>query len=142
MRQKIYFVLALAFAVLLLNGNIADAGNLNASMQSLIGKYLKDSGGKVFSADEGKKLYFLKRMHTEKKEEISCTSCHMDDPAKVGRTPVGKAIDPLSPAVNKERFTDPEKVEKWFKRNCTGVFERECTPKEKGDFVTYMMSLK
>jgi len=66
----------------------------------------------------------------------------MDDPAKSGRTPVGKPIDPLSPAVNKERFTDPEKVEKWFKRNCTGVFERKCSPKEKGDFITYMMSLQ
>ncbi|OGW03156.1 MAG: hypothetical protein A2Z59_12760 [Nitrospinae bacterium RIFCSPLOWO2_02_39_17] len=66
----------------------------------------------------------------------------MDDPAKEGKTPVGKPIEPLSPAVNKGRFTDPEKVEKWFKRNCTGVFERECTPKEKGDFVTYMMSLQ
>lgn len=142
MRQKIYFVLALVFAVSLLKGNIADAGNLNAPMQSLMSKYLKDSGGKVFSANDGKKLYFLKRMHSEKKEEISCTSCHMDDPAKVGKTPVGKSIDPLSPAVNKERFADPEKVEKWFKRNCTGVFERECTPKEKGDFVTYMMSLQ
>ncbi|MBI3813846.1 MAG: DUF1924 domain-containing protein [Nitrospinae bacterium] len=111
-------------------------------MQSLMGKYLKDSGEKSFSAEEGKKLFFLKRMHSEKKEEISCTSCHTDDTAKGGRTPVGKPIDPLSPAVNKERFTDPEKVEKWFKRNCTGVLERECTPKEKGDFVTYMMSLK
>ena len=141
MGQKIYFVLALAFVVLLLS-NIADAGNLNAQMQSLMDKYMKDSGVKSFSAEEGKKLYYIKRMHTEKKEEISCTSCHMDDPAKGGRTPVGKPIDPLSPAVNKERFTDPEKVEKWFKRNCLGVFERECTPKEKGDFIAYMMSLK
>ena len=141
MRQKIYFVLALAFAVLLLS-NIADAGNLNAPMQSLIDKYMKDSGVKSFSDEEGKKLYFLKRMHSEKKEEISCTSCHMDDPAIEGKTPVGKPIEPLSPAVNKGRFTDPEKVEKWFKRNCTGVFERECTAKEKGDFVTYMMSLQ
>ena len=142
MGQKIYFVLALAFVVLLLKWNIADAGNLNAQMQSLIDKYMKDSSVKSFSAEEGKKLYYIKRMHTEKKEEISCTSCHMDDPAKSGRTPIGKPIDPLSPAVNKERFTDPEKVEKWFKRNCLGVFERECTPKEKGDFIAYMMSLK
>ena len=142
MGQKIYFVLALAFVVLLLKWNIADAGNLNAQMQSLMDKYMKDSGVKSFSAEEGKKLYYIKRMHTEKKEEISCTSCHMDDPAKSGRTPIGKPIDPLSPAVNKERFTDPEKVEKWFKRNCLGVFERECTPKEKGDFIAYMMSLQ
>ena len=141
MGQKIYFVLALAFVVLLLS-NIADAGNLNAQMQSLMDKHMKDSGEKSFSAEEGGKLYYIKRMHSEKKEEISCMSWHMDDPAKEGKTPVGKPMEPLSPAVNKGRFTDPEKVEKWFKRNCTGVFERECTPKEKGDFVTYMMSLQ
>ncbi len=142
MKQKICFVFALAFAVFLFKENIAYASNLNAPMQSLMGKYLKDSGEKSFSAEEGKKLYYIKRMHSEKREEISCISCHMDDPAKEGRTPVGKPIEPLSPAVNKGRFTDPEKVEKWFKRNCTGVFERECTPKEKGDFITYMMSLQ
>ena len=38
-------------------------------------------------------------------------------------------------------FHDPKKVEKWFKRNCQWVPGRECTPKEKGDFITYMISL-
>ena len=31
-------------------------------------------------------------------------------------------------------------VEKWFKRNCKQVLGRECTPAEKGDFITFMMS--
>jgi hypothetical protein len=39
------------------------------------------------------------------------------------------------------RYTDPAKVEKWFKRNCTEVIGRECSAQEKGDWLTYMTSL-
>jgi hypothetical protein len=49
-----------------------------------------------------------------------------------------KRIDPFSPAVNKERFTDSKKVEKWFKRNCTEVVGRECTAAEKADFIQFV----
>jgi len=114
---------------------------LNPQMQELVNSYKEKSGVKNFSADEGKKLYFSKRIHSEKKEERSCTTCHGDNPANQGKSSAGKPIDPISPAVSKDRFTDVKKVEKWFLRNCTWVFERECTAKEKGDFITYMMSL-
>lgn len=117
------------------------AGTLNPDMLSLVSTFQKDAGVKAFSAEDGKKLFNSKRMHSQKKEERSCTTCHTADPSKQGKTVVGKVIEPISPAVNKERFTDPKKVEKWFKRNCEWVLERECTSKEKGDFITYMMSL-
>lgn len=110
-------------------------------MQELVNSYKTASGVKTFSAEEGKKLYYAKRLHSEKKEDRSCTSCHSDNPANAGKSSAGKAIDPISPAVSKDRFTDTKKVEKWFQRNCTWVFERECTAKEKGDFIAYMMSL-
>jgi hypothetical protein len=38
------------------------------------------------------------------------------------------------------RYADPAKVEKWFKRNCVEVLGRECSPREKGDWLAYMMS--
>jgi hypothetical protein len=110
-------------------------------MQKLVDSYRAASGVKVFSAEEGKKLFYLKRVHSVKKESRSCTTCHAENPANPGRTAVGKPIDPISPAASKGRFTDPAKVEKWFQRNCTWVLERECTPKEKGDFIAYMISL-
>lgn len=113
-----------------------------ADMTSMLDGLKKEAGVAAFSAEEGKKLFNSKRAHSQKKEERSCTTCHTANPAATGKTPVGKAIEPLSPAVNKERFTDQKKVEKWFKRNCEWVLERECTAKEKGDFITYMMSLK
>ena len=69
----------------------------------------------------------------------SCASCHTDNPAQGGRHVVtDKAIKPLAPAANTERFTDPAKVEKWFKRNCTEVVGRECNAAEKADFIAFV----
>lgn len=69
----------------------------------------------------------------------SCTSCHTDTPSKPGQHVVtGKSIKPLAIVANRERFSDPAKVEKWFGRNCREVVGRDCTPAEKADFVAYM----
>ena len=70
----------------------------------------------------------------------TCTSCHAKDPRTAGQTPAGKAIDPLAVSVSPGRYTDPAKVEKWFKRNCNEVLGRECTPQEKGDWLSFMLS--
>lgn len=117
------------------------AAEPNEQVRSLVDSYKKSSGAQSFSAEEGRKFFNSKRTHSVKKEERSCTTCHTADPRQPGKTIVGKVIEPLAPSVNRERFTDPEKIEKWFKRNCTWVLERECTPREKGDYITYMMSL-
>ncbi len=122
------------------------ATRLNGPMRVLVDGYAgearnTDSGFTGFSAERGSKLFFLKRMHTGKSEERSCTRCHTKDPSAPGKTTVGKKILPISPAANNERFTEPKKVKKWFRRNCKWVLERECTPLEKGDYITFMMSL-
>lgn len=68
----------------------------------------------------------------------SCATCHGDNPAQPGRHAVtDKAIKPLAPAASAERFSDPAKVEKWFRRNCTEVVGRECSAAEKADFVAF-----
>lgn len=113
----------------------------NEAMNGVLDGLRKEAGVSSFSAEEGRKLYNMKRTHSQKKDERSCTTCHTANPAAPGKTTVGKVIEPLSPGANAQRFTDPKKVEKWFKRNCEWVLERECTPREKGDFITYMMSL-
>jgi hypothetical protein len=43
----------------------------------------------------------------------------------------------MASVANAERFTDPAKVEKWFRRNCKEVVGRDCTPAEKADFVLF-----
>ena len=56
------------------------------------------------------------------------------------RTRAGQAIDPMAVSANSDRFTDFAKDEKWFKRNCSTVLHRECTPTEKGDFISFMVA--
>jgi hypothetical protein len=51
----------------------------------------------------------------------------------------GKAIAPLAPAANAERFTDAGKAEKWFRRNCNDVLGRACTASEKADVLAYLL---
>jgi cytochrome b len=91
----------------------------------------------AFSAAEGKTLYFSE--HVQEGQKVSCATCHTANPRAQGRSPVGKVVEPLSPATNPDRFTDPKEVEKWFKRNCKQVLGRECTAEEKGNFLTYVL---
>ena len=75
--------------------------------------------------------------------EWSCASCHTQNPVVAGKhAKTDKPIAPLAPATNAERFTRPDKVEKWFKRNCNDVMGRACTAQEKGDVLAYLTSLK
>jgi cytochrome c peroxidase len=69
----------------------------------------------------------------------TCSSCHGSPPTGQGKhAKTGKAIAPLSPSVNAERFADAAKVEKWFRRNCNDVLGRACTPSEKADVLAYV----
>jgi len=91
----------------------------------------------AFSAARGAEFYRNKHG-----AEWSCSSCHTDNPAQPGRhAKTDKPIKPMAPAANPERFSDPAKVAKWFKRNCGDVLGRECTAQEKGDFLSYLLSV-
>jgi len=73
----------------------------------------------------------------------SCASCHTRNPAAAGKhAKTDKPIQPLAPSANAGRFTRPEKVEKWFRRNCNDVLGRTCTPSEKGDVLAYLLSIQ
>jgi hypothetical protein len=75
--------------------------------------------------------------------EWSCSSCHGEPPTATGRhASTGKSIQPLAPAFNAERFTDPARVEKWFRRNCNDVVGRECTAAEKADVLAWLVGLR
>jgi hypothetical protein len=100
-----------------------------------------DKDFKGFTAENGHK-FFLAENKDKKGEMVSCSGCHTKDPTKDGKTRAGKVIKPMAVSANSERFTDKAKVEKWFKRNCNDVYARECTAKEKGDFITYLNSAK
>ncbi len=97
-----------------------------------------DRGFRGFSAPRGEQ--FFKATHGN---EWSCAGCHGDDATATGKhAKTGKLIQPLAPAANAKRFTDPAKVEKWFKRNCNDVLGRACTAQEKGDVLAYLLTLR
>jgi hypothetical protein len=96
-----------------------------------------DAGFVGFSAERGQA--FHKRSFAGGKPDTpACTSCHGTDPRRPGQTPAGKPIDPVAVSAAPARYTDPAKIEKWFKRNCNEVLGRACTALEKGDWLTYM----
>ncbi len=91
-----------------------------------------------FDSERGK--LFFQSTHGN---DWSCATCHTQNPMSEGKhAKTSKMIKPLAPAANAERFTDPEKVEKWFKRNCNDVLERACNTVEKGDVLTYLLQMK
>ena len=98
----------------------------------------QNPGFKGFSAAAGESFYRDKHGG-----DWSCASCHTDNPAAIGKHVVtGKLIQPMSPNVNPERFSETAKVNKWFKRNCNDVLKRECTAEEKGNLLTYLITVK
>lgn len=93
-----------------------------------------------FAASATRGAEFFRSKHGR---EWSCSSCHTDDPTAAGKHVVtGKTIQPMAVSTNTERFTRPEKVEKWFTRNCKDVAGRECTPTEKADVIAYLSTVK
>ena len=93
-----------------------------------------------FSVERGSKLW--NSQHSEGNIDTpSCTTCHTKDATAQGMTRALKPIAPMAVSKTPDRFTDSEKAEKWFLRNCKTVLGRECTPIEKGDVITYLSSL-
>ncbi|BCO29080.1 cytochrome c'' [Rhodoferax lithotrophicus] len=110
---------------------------LAAAANPILDGYKAETKG-TFSAAAGEKLY-----KTVGPNQLACASCHTDSPKNVGKhAKTNKAIDPMAPSVNPKRFTDLAQVEKWFKRNCNDALGRACTTQEKGDFMTYVLSVK
>ena len=110
---------------------------LAATPADLLAGYTRQAGARA-SADRGRA--FFSNPHGR---EWSCASCHSDMPLGVGKhASTGKSIGALAPAANAQRFTDPAKVEKWFRRNCNDVLGRECTPAEKADVLAWLMTLE
>lgn len=116
-----------------------------------------------FSAERGRAFYF--RVHTlEDGTELSCATCHHSDPRKqtiahkdqipcrachvtflkpsAGRAATVRDIRPFAPSANPDRFTNEWKVESWFDWNCKLLLKRQCTPVEKGDLMTWLLSIE
>ena len=110
------------------------AGNLIQESYRVAARQ-EDQSFKDFAVTAGRRLY------TSKVDQLACTSCHTDSPMLQGRhVNTNTEILPMAPAANPKRFTDAEKVERWFDRDCRDVFKRACSAKEKGDLMAYLLS--
>ncbi len=98
-------------------------------------------GAGSFDAQAGAQRWAEKFTEVDTGKQISFASCHGHDLRQSGQhSRTLKSIEPMSPVVNPQRLTDVKKIEKWFLRNCKGTWGRECTPQEKGDFLSYIQS--
>ncbi len=90
------------------------------------------------SPERGRRFFLAKHGN-----DWSCASCHTSDPTASGRHAVtGRGLQPLAPSANPSRFTDAAKAEKWFRRNCRDVLDRECTAAEKADLIAWLAGLR
>ena len=134
--KKIAFMIGLMVTPVVLSAAHA------ATVEELLAQYQRDGAG-PFRAEQGEALLNQLGSGDPNSEGNRCAACHTSDPRKAGKhVKTGKIIEPLAPAANRDRLQDAEKVEKWFLRNCKGTLGRTCTPQEKGDFLTFLTTLK
>ena len=128
-----FFTLAASLALSVLCAN----AQAQTSPAEQVAGYVAASG-QAAQAARGQEFFTTKHG-----KEWSCSTCHTAKPMVDGKhATTGKVIGPMAPAANAQRFTDAAKTEKWFRRNCNDVVGRECTPAEKADLITWLMSLK
>ena len=152
-----------AGALLWAGGGAAD------SQQQLLEGYAEqaratDPAFDGFSAERGRAFYLSKHV-IKGVGLVGCASCHRKDPReqiKAHRVDILcrachvindeehpkpkeaklRYIEPFAPYAHPERFTDSAHVEEFFKLNCTMVLKRECTALEKGDLITWLLTVE
>ena len=133
--MRIRHPLALVAVVLALP---AVALAVDARRDAILAGYAAKARTAAFSAQRGEVLFRTKWAGGDART-ASCTACHTDNPRQPGRNAkTGRSIEPVAVSINPGRFTDAATVEKQFARDCRSVLGRECTPLEKGDYITFM----
>lgn len=93
------------------------------------------------SAEEGKAFYTKRQ--SIKGKELACASCHADNPLNLGKhSETGKVIQPMAPSANPKRFADLEKSGKHFSKHCNDLYGQDCSPKDKGNFIAYLLTFE
>jgi len=116
-----------------------------------------------FSAERGEAFY--KEPHAVKGAGVwSCASCHLKNPrysVLAHRTEIPcrachvvndwehpdphsakkRVIDAFAPSANPKRFGDAHRAETFLRLNCLLLLKRECTAKEKGDVITWLVGI-
>lgn len=95
----------------------------------------------TLSADDGKEFYTRKQM--VKGKDLACATCHTDNPVNKGKhNETGKEIQPMAPSANPKRFSDLNESAKGFTKHCKQVYGKDCSAKDKGNFIAYVLTFK
>jgi len=76
--------------------------------------------------------------------DIPCRACHVindwehPDPKHAKK----RQIEAFAPSANPKRLSDPRYVETFLRLNCLLLLNRECTALEKGDVITYLITIE
>ncbi len=156
-------VVAMLLAASLMHAARADGpADLLARYEVLARSEEPSFGG--FSAERGRAFYFARRPLSGP-GDASCSSCHLEDPRqgfRAHRAPVlcrachvinddehpdpehakKRHVGAFAPGANPERFNDWQRVERYFAVNCRLLLRRNCTAREKGDLITWLLSLE
>jgi hypothetical protein len=156
-------------ALLLATGLLAGGALLADTPEQILESYAAqarsdDPSFAGFSAERGAAFY--REPHVIKGAGVwSCASCHLKDPrysVRAHRTDIPcrachvindwehpdpkhakkRVIDAFAPSANSIRLSDAHKVENFLKLNCLLLIQRECTPKEKGDVIAYLLTVE
>lgn len=122
---------------------LLQAGAVHASqdiVQAQIAGY-QQQGANGADAARGQAAWNGQHMQAKPGRMVSCASCHGSDLTQAGEhLRTAKRIEAMAPSVNPDRLNDPEKIEKWFMRNCAWTLGRDCTVQEKADFLAFIQS--
>lgn len=135
-----YLVVFLGLLVSGLNAHAdVETAKAFAKKYAVIAKHI-DPDFTGFQPEFGRQ--FFTRELTIKGKQVACASCHTQNPAHEGKHIVTKkTIAPLSPVVNKKRFTDLDKIEKNFTDHCNDILGRDCSAHEKGEYIAYLLTV-
>jgi uncharacterized membrane protein len=130
---RTYLLATVSFSLVLVTGAV----QAQTTPAEQVAGFVAQSGQPAQAA-AGKEFFTTKHG-----KDWSCSTCHTANPTVLGKhATTGKEIAPMAPAFNDKRFTDAAKTEKWFRRNCNDVVGRECTPAEKANLLTWLLSFK
>ncbi|MFH1949091.1 MAG: DUF1924 domain-containing protein [Pseudomonadota bacterium] len=127
--------------------SLIQAKELNTQMQGFMNTLEAEAkqqnpNFQAFDYVRGEKI-FTTELVGQKGKLISCVTCHTNNLLNKGMNEhTNKVIEPLSPSVNAQRFTDVKEVKKWLRRNFRDVYSREGTAQEQGDVITYIINKK
>lgn len=148
--KKIFYTLFAFYGFISLSAQAADNAAVEFARQFNVARTLADEYGaeakrfnpkSTLTASAGRAFYTKNVVVGGK--DLSCSACHTDNPVNPGKhIETGKSIKPLAISANPDAFSDEQKVKKNFLTHCRDLYGRDCSAQEKGDYLTYLLTLQ